>query len=302
MTTQRRKVCFVLPSLAGGGAERAAVQILNALDGGSWDRSMYLFKREGPYLSELSPGVALTAGSSGSRFGRWYELRQYIAATKPDVVVSFLSYFTVLSAVRASLTRARVVFHQQTPMTAFLDDADYQWRGSWRRRVFALVTRMGYASADLVITSSRGVADDLTMAFAVDPARVRVVGNPVDLDAVTAMSAEALSSDDQARWVRLEFRRLEFGVVELGYQYAVNDRRPAQLECQVSVCLHFQRTRFDISAAIRGKSSRRTGLPSWTRNVGFPRESCPHQSAIAISITSVSEGGVFSRITMQVFA
>ena len=202
MTSHRRKVCFVLPSLAGGGAERAAVQILNALDGASWDRSMYLFKGEGPYLAELSAEVALTAGRSGSRVGRWRELRQYIAATNPDVVVAFLSYFTVLSAVRAAMTRARVVFHQQTPMTAFLEDADYEWRQSWRKRVFASVTRVGYSAADLIITSSRGVAADLTAAFGVDPSRVRVVANPVDLVAVTAASAEGLSPEDEARWVR----------------------------------------------------------------------------------------------------
>lgn len=203
MTTMaRRKVCFVLPSLAGGGAERAAVQILNALDHTAWDRSMYLFKREGPYLADLSSEVALTAGGTESRLGRWRELRRYIAATNPDIVVSFLSYFTVLSAVRAAMTRARVVFHQQTPMTAFLEDADYGWRGWWRKRVFASVTRLGYSAADLVITSSRGVADDLTAAFGVDPSRVRVVANPVDVGAVTAASAEALSPEDEARWIR----------------------------------------------------------------------------------------------------
>jgi len=202
VTTARRKVCFVLPSLAGGGAERAAVQILNALDDASWERSMYLFKRAGPYLAELSPAVALAAGRSESRLGRWRELRKYIAATNPDVVVSFLSYFTVLSAVRAALTRARVVFHQQTPMTAFLDDADYQWRGTVRKRVFAAVTRLGYSAADLIITSSRGVADDLTAAFGVDPSQVRVVANPVDLDAVAASAAESLSPEDEARWQR----------------------------------------------------------------------------------------------------
>lgn len=202
MPATRRKVCFVLPSLAGGGAERAAVQVLNALDDATWDRSMYLFKREGPYLSELSPAVALAAGQSGSRLGRWRELRHYIAATNPDIVVSFLSYFTVLSAVRAALTRARVVFHQQTPMTAFLDDADYQWRGSWQKRVFVSATRFGYAAADLVITSSHGVAHDLTAAFGVDPSRVRVVANPVDIEAVTVAAREPLAAEDEARWTR----------------------------------------------------------------------------------------------------
>ena len=41
------RICFVLPSLNGGGAERAAVHILNELAPASqWDRSMFLFSRD----------------------------------------------------------------------------------------------------------------------------------------------------------------------------------------------------------------------------------------------------------------
>src|SRR3954464_6612539 len=112
MLSRRRKVCFVLPSLAGGGAERAAVQILNALDGSAWDRSMYLFCGEGPYLADVSADVRLHTGTKRSRIGRWRALRQFVRATRPDVVVSFLSYFTVLTAVRAAAVGARVVFNQ----------------------------------------------------------------------------------------------------------------------------------------------------------------------------------------------
>ena len=59
----------MLPSLNGGGAERAAVQILNALDPACWNRSMYLFQREGPYLDEVDAAIALTSGGGGSRLG-----------------------------------------------------------------------------------------------------------------------------------------------------------------------------------------------------------------------------------------
>ena len=75
----RRKVCFVLPSLNGGGAERAAVQILNGLDAGRWERSMFLFERTGPYLADLDPAIAVTSADSASRFGRWNKLRAFIA-------------------------------------------------------------------------------------------------------------------------------------------------------------------------------------------------------------------------------
>ncbi len=92
---RRRKICFVLPSLAGGGAERAAVHILNALGGQQWDRSMYLFDRVGPYLDEVSSDIRLSSGTDHSRLGRWQALRRFIRETRPEIVVSFLSYFSV---------------------------------------------------------------------------------------------------------------------------------------------------------------------------------------------------------------
>jgi glycosyltransferase involved in cell wall biosynthesis len=198
----RRKICFVLPSLAGGGAERAAVQILNALDDRNWERSMYLFRNEGPYLADVSPAVYLRAGTGDSRIGRWQALRRFVRETRPEIVVSFLSYFTVLTAVKAAAVGALVVFNQQTPMSAFLTDGDYAWRRRWHRHAFAMVTRAGYATADLIITTSHGVADDLVAAFGVARASVRVVHNPVDLDAVAAAAREPIDAVRAAAWQR----------------------------------------------------------------------------------------------------
>src|SRR5262245_60004314 len=161
------RICFVLPSLNGGGAERAAVHILNALDSQRWRRSMFLFQREGPYLDHLDPSIELAVASNPSRGARWIELRRFIRASRPQVVVSFLSYFSVLTAVRCAGVGARVVFDQQTPMSAFLTDADYHWRRRWHRRAFSLVTRVGYRLADAVVATSAGVADDLANAFGV---------------------------------------------------------------------------------------------------------------------------------------
>jgi glycosyltransferase involved in cell wall biosynthesis len=197
----RRKICFVLPSLHGGGAERAAVQILNALDPAAWDRSMYLFRREGPYLNKVDSRIALSAGQSASRIGRWRELRRFLRVSRPDVVVAFLSYFSVLSAVRAAAIGARVVFNQQTPTTAFLDDADYHWRRPWHRRLFSATTRIGYRLADRVVTTSRGVADDLVSRFGVPSLRIEVIHNPVDLARIAGAVIEPLDPAFERDWM-----------------------------------------------------------------------------------------------------
>ena len=125
------QVCFVLPSLNGGGAERAAVQMLNGLDAGGVGSLDVPVRARGTVSRRSRSGDRdLHVGATPpSRGGRWRALRSFHRATsRPDIVMAFLSYFTVLSAARAAQTGARVVFNQQTPMSAFLTDADYQWR------------------------------------------------------------------------------------------------------------------------------------------------------------------------------
>lgn len=190
----RRKVCFVLPSLNGGGAERAAVQILNGLDPERWDRSMFLFAREGPYLSEVDPAIAITSADTASRWGRWRALRSFVARERPAIVMAFLSYFSVLSAVRAGNPGGKVVFNLQTPMSAFLTDADYQWRRRWHKAAFSSIARIGYAAADVIVATSQGVAHDLTTTFGISPDRIRVLANPVDLDRIRTASGEPIDA------------------------------------------------------------------------------------------------------------
>ena len=200
MTARRRSVCFVAPSLAGGGAERVAVQVLNALDVDRWDRSMFLFERSGPYLDDLSASIALYVAPSGSRFAAWRALRHFVRVHRPDVVVAFLSYVSVLTAVRAASTGCRVVFAVQTPLSAFLRDGDYRWSRPWNRAVFTLIMRACCRVADVVVAASRGVADDVIASFGGKPSRVVVVNNPVDVNAVAAAALEPLDDNDEQRW------------------------------------------------------------------------------------------------------
>jgi glycosyltransferase involved in cell wall biosynthesis len=198
----KTKICFVLPSLAGGGAERVAVDILNGLDAAQWERTLYLFKCEGPYLELLDRSIRLGTSNTASHMARWLALRRYLRVERPQLVVSFLSYFSTLSATKAARIGARVVFNQGTPTSAFLADRDYEWRRGWRRRLFSLATRVGYRLADAVVATSTGVADDLVSTFGVARERIRVVHNPVDLGAIRAATTEPIDAVHERAWSR----------------------------------------------------------------------------------------------------
>jgi glycosyltransferase involved in cell wall biosynthesis len=202
MSDPRRTVCFVVPSLDGGGAERVAVSVLNALDPQRWDRSLYLFEPRGPYLADVSPSIRVESGRAASRVGRWREIRRFFRSRRPDLVVAFLSYFSVLTAARAAGARSRIVFAVGTPVSAFLADADYRWSRPWMRRMFATSMRRALSAADLIVATSSGVADDLVRTYGARSARVSVVPNPVDLEAIARSAEEPLDDAIAARWRR----------------------------------------------------------------------------------------------------
>lgn len=189
----RLHVCFVLPSLNGGGAERAAVKIMNALDASHFARSMYVFRREGRYLGDVSPDVALVSAARDTRWSRVAQLARYFRAERPDVVVCFLSYFSVFAAALLSGRFPRVVVNQQTPVSAFLRDRDYQWHQPVQRRLFERAVRATYPRVAAVVATSPGVAADLTSAFHLAAERIVIIPNPVDLPEIDRLSSEPLA-------------------------------------------------------------------------------------------------------------
>jgi len=190
------KVCFVIPTLTGGGAERVAVTVLSALDG-RFDRTLYLFSdADAVYLDRVAPGVRVVVARQRGWLARMLELSNFLNATRPDIVMPFLSYF--ITAIAASLSggHGRVIFNQQTPTSGFLDDPDFAWHGRGLRAAFALATRLFYRRADAVVVTSRGVADDLAERYGVPRAGMVVLHNPIDLEAITAAARQPVEDSE----------------------------------------------------------------------------------------------------------
>ena len=182
------KICFVIPTLTGGGAERVAVTVLSALS--NHDRTLYLFSDvDAVYRGRLDPGIRVVVAARPGRVGRLFELADFLRSSRPDIVMPFLSYFITAIAAWMAGTGARVVFNQGTPTTGFLADPDFSWTSPMRRALFRVMTTWFYRRADAVVVTSQGVADDLAMRYGVPREKMRVLHNPVDLDAIAAAAA-----------------------------------------------------------------------------------------------------------------
>lgn len=175
------RLLFVLPDADRGGAQRVAVTLANALAAMEGvEVRLALFSADVGSAS-IDPEIDVVAFGSPRLRSSFARLFSEIRRTRPDVVFSTLGYInTPLSVARAVLPkRTALVFREANLPSIALDAAHGAGAYRWIYRRF-------YPLADAVIASSERMADEFRRDFGLPRERLRVLPNPVDVDAIRA--------------------------------------------------------------------------------------------------------------------
>lgn len=187
----RRRVLFVINSLAGGGAERVMTTLLAASQPwrDRYDLHLALLDRE-PRAYAAPDWVQTTELDCRGGLPRAIRgLRELVGVLAPDVVLSFLTRANVASALAVAGRNSRLVMSERVNTSSHLTS-----------RAAKLMVRATYPRADRIIAVSTGVADDLSRNFGVRRSPLKVIANPVDHDAIARGAGQAppfpIHSDD----------------------------------------------------------------------------------------------------------
>jgi N-acetylgalactosamine-N,N'-diacetylbacillosaminyl-diphospho-undecaprenol 4-alpha-N-acetylgalactosaminyltransferase len=175
----RKRVLFIINSLAGGGAERVICTLLRASQGELRDSqiSLLLLDRE-PAIYEAPHWVEVEQLDCRHSLIRsiWSVFRA-LRRAKPDLTVSFLTRSNVANIIAATLLGIPTVISERVNTSSHL--------GSGAGAALArLLVKATYPKARRIIAVSQGVADDLHASFGVRSERLSVIANPIDLDAI----------------------------------------------------------------------------------------------------------------------
>jgi len=185
-------VCFVLPSLAVGGAERVVVNLANGLLAAGHAPRLLLTDRDGPLREGLAAGVPVTEFRRPRVRGALPLVVRELRSRPADVIVSTHTHVNIaLAAVRPLLPNAsRLVLREPTHTPESFDGRSTRWRRRGQRSF--------YRRADLLIATSQLMATDLRELTG---ARVAVLHNPIDVEHVRARAGtrqEGRTSDPSA--------------------------------------------------------------------------------------------------------
>lgn len=165
-------IAIFLPSLAGGGAERAMVNLAHGLVERGFRVDLVLAKAKGPYMSEVRSEVKIVDLDASRVIFSLAKLVSYFRREKPYVMLSTLGHACIISLFAKYLSResARIIFRESINVSYSLGNVSTIQRLLWKKLV-----RRFYPLANGIITPSQGVADDLIRSFGVPEDHIKVI-------------------------------------------------------------------------------------------------------------------------------
>lgn len=170
------RLAIFLPSLSGGGAERAMLNLAHGLAEYGCAVDLVLAQAKGPYLSDVHDSVRIVDLKALRVLTSLPALTRYLRREQPKALVSSLDFASIVAlwARRLAGIPIRMLINEQNTISISAHKSIRR-----RERVVPRLAKRFYPWADYVTGNSRGVADDLSQVTGLPRERIRVLYNPV---------------------------------------------------------------------------------------------------------------------------
>jgi glycosyltransferase involved in cell wall biosynthesis len=188
--SERKRVALFLPSLEGGGAERAFVDLANQFAARGVDVDFVLARTEGPYIHELDTDRVRVVNFAASRWiYALFKLVRYLRRERPDAMLSGLDTTNVIAVVASVFARVdtRVVISQRAVLRPVWQ---LEHPGSWR--FWLWVMKQALTRAQFVLCNSTAAANEVINDFGVDPGKCVVILNGIDTAGIARQASERI--------------------------------------------------------------------------------------------------------------
>jgi glycosyltransferase involved in cell wall biosynthesis len=185
MTSPRKRVLFLVPTLSGGGAERVVVTLLQHLDRTHFDAHLALVEAVGPLVKEVPVDIPIHDLKAKRVRRALPGIIRLSRKLEPHVLHPVMGELNLATVFLRSFMPpgVRVLLREDTSPSALNAQGrkhSLYWNWLYRRL---------YPRADRIICVGDYVLDDLADNFGIPRSKLARIYNPVDLDLTRRLAA-----------------------------------------------------------------------------------------------------------------
>ena len=178
----KKKICFIVPSLGGGGAERVAFHLLNNLSLDNFDLSVVIiYKKKGDYLKDLRKEVKRIFLEKDKIRYSIPSLYNVLKEEKSDIVINLSFELMMLMGVFI------VPFFKNTYFINRQINILSMQKFNFLKKI---LLKVAYKNFDKIITQSRDMTEDLLKNIDISKEKIVEINNPADIDRIEKLSNE----------------------------------------------------------------------------------------------------------------
>lgn len=199
---EKRKVCFFLPNLLGGGVERVVVNLADRFASKGWAVEIALWSDvpDSPYAYDIAESVKVIQIRRAPQYKNLIlkaiytllyipKLVNYIKTSRPNVIFANIWEFPAILAniFSGRVSRIAVIVHSNPSYSSLL----FSQRGNRVRAwIFRFLRKLLYPGADAVVGISRGVSETLVSNGIAPPEKTTFIYNPVVTKSLLKLSGD----------------------------------------------------------------------------------------------------------------
>ena len=186
---KKKKIMFFIYRLSYGGAARTMMNIVNHLDRDKFEPILVTLDFTFDYEQYVKDDVIFIKLNTKRLRSSIVPLAKLIRKEQPDVLFSTIPNYNTIAilAKLLSRTKTKVVVRE----AAYLGGG---FKENLKLRSYGLL----YKLADKVVALSQGVKDNVITRYRVNPNKIKVIYNPVDVEYIEKAMVQPLSPDHQS--------------------------------------------------------------------------------------------------------
>lgn len=180
-------IAIYLPSLRGGGAERAMVTLANGFAERGYKVDLVLATAEGPYLTEVLSSIRVIDLKSKGVLRSLPGLITYLRKKKPKVMLSAMTHANVITLLASKLSnvQTQIIVSERNSIIA-----TQARKKSLSDYVIWFLANHTYRWADAITVVANAMKQEVLEACNVSECKVHTIYNPVVTDAVLNRAIE----------------------------------------------------------------------------------------------------------------